>query len=100
MNGCPLEFQTHKRFNGIARVFLETLEDLRSDYNDTQSALLDSLSKFNISDLEKELLRSIIIQGCLFTPNKVQNIRKRMLDKANSASRELSEEFQKYKITL
>jgi hypothetical protein len=100
MNESPLEFQTCKKFNNLARVFLETFEDIESDYNDTQSKLLDCISKFNVTPLEKQLLESIIIQGCLFTPAKVSNIRKRILDKANGASRELSEEFKKYKITL
>lgn len=96
----PLEFQIHKRFINLAKVSLEIFEDLESDYNDTQTKLLDTISKFNINDLEKELLNSIIIQGCLFTPNKIQNLRKRVLDKANDASRETAEEFKKYTITL
>jgi hypothetical protein len=100
MNESPLEFQAQKRFNTLGRVFLEIMEDIASDYNDTQLKLLDSIARFNITDVEKKLLESIIIQGCLFTPNKIQNIRKRILDKTNDSARELSDEFKKYHIKL
>lgn len=83
-----------------ARFQLETLEDFESDYNEAQSKMLDTIDKFLISKEEKDLLKSVVYQGCVFTPNKLMNLRKRILDRANAAFRELTDEFKKYKITL
>jgi hypothetical protein len=100
MNGSPLEFQAYRKIMDSARFQLETLEDLESDYNDAQTKMLDTIEKFDIPQKEKDLLKSVVYQGCVFTPNKLGNLRKRILDKSNAAYRELSEEFKKYKVTL
>lgn len=96
----PLEFQVHKKLVGVAAASLELVEELQSAYNDAQLQLLDSIKFLPIEDTHKKLIESIVFQGNVFTPNRINFVRKKIFDHANSESRNLMEEFKKYKITL
>lgn len=96
----PLEFKVYKDSIQTGKLFLEILEDIESDYNDSQNDLLDLVELFPLDDSQKTLLRNVIITKCIFTENKKKLLRKRILDRVNNSTREFQEEFKKYKVTL
>lgn len=93
-----MEFQVQKKLVNAGAHSLEIFEELESFYNDSQAQVLDTIKLLPIESEHKKLIESIIIQGNVFTPNRISSIRKRVFDYVNNAARSLKEEFLKYKV--
>jgi hypothetical protein len=77
-----LRFQHRRIITALYVSFLETLEDLQKEHNDALGRLYDNLpeSHKNYVDLADN-----------FNENRLQVLRKRILDRGNAALRELEQ---------
>jgi hypothetical protein len=82
--------QTRRVFNVLARRFLMLLEDLQHDHINNFDKLRQNFPEFEF----------LINQADYFDDSKFGHFRKRVLDIANDAFRELDDELKKYKMEL
>jgi hypothetical protein len=86
-----LRFQQERVIKNLFRGFLETLEDVEEDHN----AALDKL----VAALPPDLGKFVDLADHL-TPEKGQQLRKRVLDKGNGALRDLDTLLKGYLISF
>jgi hypothetical protein len=77
-----LRFQQERIVTTLFRSFLETLEDVEADHNAALAKLVDALPV--------DYKQYVDLADCL-TPEKGQQLRKRVLDRGNDAKRSLTD---------
>ncbi len=86
-----LRFQQQRVITTLFRGFLETLEDVEADHNNALGRLVDALP---------EDQKKLVDLADYLTPEKGQQLRKRVLDRGNNALRELDALVNSYTISI
>lgn len=100
MDNSPLQFKVLRSTLNLGKQLLILLEDLCDDSERARDSLEKTISRFNISESDRDLLIAIINQGFTLNQNKKAGLRKRVLDLSNNTVRDLQEEFTKYDINI
>lgn len=100
MSNSPLQFKVLRTVLDLGKQLLILLEDLCDDSERARDSLEETISRFQMSDSDKDLLVAIINQGFTLNQNKKAGLRKRILDLSNNAVRSLDSEFERYNIKI
>ena len=99
-SSSPLCYSVNKKIIFIGKGVLSLFEDLIVRNQAAKESLVETIQKLKITEEEKDLFVSILGQSDPLNFKDSSQIRKRILDLVNEAARELTTEFDNYKIEI
>jgi len=93
-----LEFQTYRRLIELAKESLICLEEIAFDHEDRIKQLEKTIDELDMPEKTNLFLKACLNQANAFNGEAQKRLRKKVLDKANSYSREMQQEFSRFSI--